>query len=98
MKELETGSEALDLLTKAEVKCYDGMGEWLACDGYAVFAFLNPEENILEKETLRLEVVLDGPKRGELVVSDGDKPPNVTVILAIDLELFKKACLDVKNL
>lgn len=80
-----------------EENVYAGLTDWMPCDAYAAFAFLNPAENILETAKLRLEVELYGPDRGILVASDEDKAPNVVVIQSIDVERFKSACLDLKD-
>lgn len=60
--------------------------------------FLNPDKNILETHSHSIKINLDGQQKGAVLICDDNKPPNVVVIQEINVELFKEAALEIKNL
>ncbi|XP_056629569.1 nucleoside hydrolase-like [Diorhabda sublineata] len=98
---LGTSTPELKLLAKAEQIIYSmhDSEEWVPCDTFLVFCYMNPEKHINKFSLHYASVELHGTlTRGQVVLDHIKKfKPNVTIIEDIDAELFKQEMLELRS-
>lgn len=98
---LGTSTPELKLLAEAEKIVYSmhDSKNWIPCDTFLAFCYMNPEKHITKFCSHHASVELHGSlTRGQVVLDHNKKnKPNVTIIEDIHTELFKQEMLSLRG-